>query len=143
MTPAERDAFLREQRTCRVATTGRDGSPHVMPLWYAWDGTHLWLYSITRSQRWTDVLRRPQVAVVVDAGEDYHELRGVELRGTVTPVGEIPRTGEPNDELLEAERIYAERYRPGGEMAHDGRHAWLRLDPDREYSWDFRKLDNP
>jgi hypothetical protein len=142
MTTAERDAFLQEERTCRVATVSGDGSPHVMPLWYVWDGNHIWLYSLSRSQRWTDVLRNPQVAVVVDAGEAYDELRGVELRGRVTPVGEVPRTGEPNEELREPERLFADRYHPGGELQHDGRHGWLRLDPEREYSFDFRKLSS-
>ncbi len=28
----------------------------------------------------------------------------------------------------------------GGDFAPDGRHAWLRLTPDKLVSWDFRKL---
>jgi nitroimidazol reductase NimA-like FMN-containing flavoprotein (pyridoxamine 5'-phosphate oxidase superfamily) len=34
MTPAEVDAFLSAEHTCRVATTGADGRPHVAPLWF-------------------------------------------------------------------------------------------------------------
>lgn len=26
------------------------------------------------------------------------------------------------------------------EMPHDGRHAWVRLTPEKIVSWDFRKL---
>lgn len=51
MTTAEADEFLAAERTCRVATSGRDGRPHVVPLWFAWDGTSLWLSSVVRSQR--------------------------------------------------------------------------------------------
>src|SRR5215472_4559565 len=91
MTAAEVDEFLAAERTCRVATAGKDGRPHVAPLWFAWDGTSLWLSSLVRSQRWTDLMRDPRVAVVVDAGVGYTELRGVELSGEVVPVGEIPR----------------------------------------------------
>src|SRR5258706_3109464 len=86
MTSGERDAFLAEERTCRVASLGGDGSPHVTPLWFVWDGEALWLNSLTRSQRWTDLERDPRVAVVVDAGVGYAELRGVEIRGAVAPV---------------------------------------------------------
>src|ERR1700754_3562920 len=93
MTSDEVDAFLAEQRTCRVATVGTNG-PHATALWYLWQDGSLWLTSIARSQRWTDLENDPRIAVVVDAGEDYAELRGVELRGKVEVVGEVPRTGE-------------------------------------------------
>jgi hypothetical protein len=138
MTPEEVDAFLAEERTCRVATVGPNG-PHATPLWYAWHGGALWLTSVVRSQRWTDLQRDPRIAVVVDAGTSYDELRGVELRGRVEVVGEVPRTGEPVPELEGPERLMADRYL-GGTFVHDGRHAWLRLVPDKITSWDFRKL---
>ena len=34
MSDEEALAFLREQRTVICATNGRDGWPHLMPLWY-------------------------------------------------------------------------------------------------------------
>ena len=83
MTGDEVDAFLREERTCRVASVGGDGAPHVAPLWFVWDGEALWLNSIVASQRWTDLQRDPRVAVVVDAGEDFLQLRGVEIPSLV------------------------------------------------------------
>ena len=138
----ERDAFLESERTCRVATVGGDGAPHVTPLWFVWDGSALWLTSIVRSQRWTDLQREPRISVVVDAGTDFMELRGVEIRGVAEPVGEVPRTGEPVEELDVPERLYADKY-AGGQVHHDGRHAWVRIRPDKIVSWDFRKMGSP
>ncbi|MFF1396732.1 pyridoxamine 5'-phosphate oxidase family protein [Streptomyces sp. NPDC058287] len=140
MTPAELDEFLGSQRTCRVATVSPDGAPHVSTLWFVWDGACLWLYSITRSRRWADLLKDPRIAVVIDAGEEYGELRGAELSGTVEFVGESPRTGEPLPELDVPERLFARKNFAMDEMVHDGRHAWARLTPDKIASWDFRKL---
>ena len=142
MDVGERDAFLESERTCRVATVGGDGAPHVTPLWFVWDGSALWLTSIVRSQRWTDLQREPRISVVVDAGTDFMELRGVEIRGVAGPVGEVPRTGEPLAELDEPERLYADKY-TGGQVHHDGRHAWVRIRPDKIVSWDFRKMGSP
>lgn len=139
MTPEELDAFLAAERTCRVATVGSDGSPHVTPLWFVWDGGSLWLTSVVRSQRWADLQREDRVAVVVDAGRDYAELRGVELRGVAVPVGEVPRAGEQVRELERPERLYADKY-TGGQVHHDGRHGWLRITPHKIVSWDFRKI---
>ncbi len=129
MTPEERDAFLAEERTCRVASAGADGAPHVTPLWFVWDGEALWLSSLTRSQRWTDLERDPRVAIVVDAGHGYAELRGVEMQGKVEPV-EAP-TGPP--------QAFADKY-ANGVVSDDGRHGWLRLTPEKITSWDFRKM---
>lgn len=139
MSAAEVDAFLAAERTCRLASLGRSG-PHVMPLWFVWHDSALWISSIVRSQRWADLGRDPRVAVVVDGGESYEELRGVELRGEVEVVGEVPRTGEPEPLLDPVEQAYTHKYRGGAPVAHDGRHAWLRLRPQKLVSWDFRKL---
>src|SRR3954464_12990393 len=138
MTADEVDTFLAAQWTCRVATSG-PGGPHVPPLWSAWPGGALGLTSLARSRRWADLQRDPRVAAVVDAGERYDELRGVELRGRVEVVGEVPRTGEPVPELEGRERAFADRY-TNGSWGDDGRHAWLRLTPEKITSWDFRKL---
>ena len=139
MTPAELDEFLAQARTCRVATLGPAG-PHVVPLWFVWAGGALWLSSVVRSQRWADLIRDPRVAVVVDAGEEYHELRGAEIRGTAEPVGEVPRHGADDARLAAAELLFARKYLGGDSMLHDGRHGWLRVTPGKITSWDFRKL---
>lgn len=138
MTKVELDAFLVHQRTCRIATASQDG-PHLTPIWYVWDGSALWMYSVVRSQRWIDISREPQVAVLVDAGDSYSELHGAELRGTAEIVGEVPRIGRPDPRLAEPERLYARKYGGTNVMHHTGSHAWLRLIPDKITSWDFRK----
>ena len=140
MTPDELDAFLASEHTCRVATVGADGRPHNVPLWFAWDGEALWRNSIVKSQRWTDIVRDPRTSIVIDAGIAYGELRGVELLGRLEPVGEAPRTDTPDPQLADAERRYAEKYAGGPTFRPDGRHAWLRLRPEKIVSWDFRKM---
>ncbi|MGW0946345.1 pyridoxamine 5'-phosphate oxidase family protein [Streptomyces sp. NPDC002623] len=140
MTSGELDAFLADQRTCRVATVSADGAPHVSALWFLWDGTALWLYSVVRSKRWADLCRDPRVAIVIDTGEEYDALRGVELSGPVDFVGEAPRTGELCAELDAVETLFARKNFGLDAMPHDGRHAWVRLNPAKIVSWDFRKL---
>ncbi len=138
MTADEVDAFLGAERVCRVASLGADG-PHVVPLWFVWDGSALWLNSTFRSQRWRDIERDPRISVVVDAGVEFTELRGVELSGSAEVASEVPRTDEPRADLALPERRYAEKYAGTPDFVPDGRHAWLRLTPSRLVSWDFRK----
>ena len=149
MSDEERDAFLATQRTCRVGTIGVDGSPHVSAVWFVWHEECLWIYSIVKSQRWTNLLRDPRVSVVIDDGEGYFELRGVELIGSVDLVGEQPREGRPNPDLEIPEQLFAQKYMAAPHLAYDERHAWARLRPRKQVTWDFRKLggtetiDNP
>ena len=72
-----------------------------------------------------------RVAILVDAGDAYGELRGAELRGAVDIVGEVPRTGTPDARLTEPERVYAGKYNGSGAMHHTGHHAWMRLVPNK------------
>ena len=136
----ERDDFLGAARTCRVATISASG-PHVSPLWFLWHGGSLWLYSISSSQRFKDLERDPRIAVVVDDGTGFDELRGVELAGTARVVGEVPRTGERHvEELVEVEAAYARKYQDRPTLRYDARHAWLEVSVDKLVSWDFRKM---
>jgi hypothetical protein len=42
MTKEEIDDFLSGRWIARLATIGRDGYPHVTPLWYYWEGKCLY-----------------------------------------------------------------------------------------------------
>ena len=141
MGPEEVDAFLAEERTCRVGTVDAEGTPHVSPLWFVWDGTALWLNSIVRSQRWVNLTRDARLSIVVDAGHDFMELRGVELIGRAEVVGQAPRSeaAGAGDPAAVAEQLFGDKY-AGGTFFPDGRHAWLRVVPEKVVSWDFRKM---
>lgn len=78
--------------------------------------------------------------MVVDDGEQYGELRGVEILGTTTVVGDVPWTGIPHATLSEPERLFGEKYFGGTDFVADGRHAWLQVIPTKMVSWDFRKI---
>lgn len=140
MTRSEIDSFLAAQHTCRVGTVSGNGQPHVTPLWFAWDGASVWLYSIVDSQRWADIARDPRVSVMIDDGHRYAELRGVEIVGSAQTIGDVPRTATPDARLSQPERLFAEKYFDSADFVSDGRHAWLRVIPERLRSWDFRKI---
>jgi nitroimidazol reductase NimA-like FMN-containing flavoprotein (pyridoxamine 5'-phosphate oxidase superfamily) len=50
MSEEEVAAFLAEQRVVTCATLGRDGWPHLMPLWYVLRGGELWAWTYAKSQ---------------------------------------------------------------------------------------------
>jgi PPOX class probable F420-dependent enzyme len=83
MSDAELAAFLEEQRTVVVATNGRDGWPHLMPLWYLVRDGELWSWTYAKSQKVRNLERDPRATLQVEAGEQYHELRGAMIEARV------------------------------------------------------------
>jgi PPOX class probable F420-dependent enzyme len=73
-------AFLDEQRTVVVATNGRDGWPHLMPLWYVVRDGELWSWTYAKSQKVRNLERDPHATLQVETGEQYQELRGVMIK---------------------------------------------------------------
>jgi nitroimidazol reductase NimA-like FMN-containing flavoprotein (pyridoxamine 5'-phosphate oxidase superfamily) len=133
LNPEELEELLAAERTARVATSGPDGWPHVIPMWFVWrDGT-LWVNSLIRSRRTRDIQHGSPAAVCIDSGTEYQELRGAVLYGRF----------EPADDAAELDEIRAEfgrRYWQGIQVPALRSHTWLRLKPERVVSWDFRKI---
>ena len=132
--------FLAGKETAVLATVQADGAPLAMAMWFLHDAAALTMLSQANTQKVRNLRRDPRVAVVVDSGEEYDQLRGVELSGRVEFVGEVPRRGELCAELDTAETLFARKNFGLEEMPHDGRHAWARLTPQKIVSWDFSKL---
>jgi PPOX class probable F420-dependent enzyme len=146
MSDAEAAAFLDEERTVICATIGRDGYPHLMPLWYVTRGEDVWSWTFAKSQKVRNLERDPRATLQVEAGTAYPELRGVMLKCDVTVHRDTERVAELGIELFE-------RYGPGGpgELDEDTRTMVLAQAPKRvglqfsvrsRASWDHRKLDS-
>jgi PPOX class probable F420-dependent enzyme len=83
LTDADLAAFLDEQRTVIVATNGRDGWPHLMPLWYTVRAGELWAWTYARSQKVRNLERDPRATWQVESGTEYQELRGAMVKANV------------------------------------------------------------
>lgn len=83
MTEAELAAFLDEQRKLILATVGRDGWPHLMPLWFVVRDGEPWAWTYARSQKVRNLERDPRATWQVEAGESYEQLRGVMVKARV------------------------------------------------------------
>jgi PPOX class probable F420-dependent enzyme len=84
MSGEEVAGFLAEERTVICATNGRDGFPHLMPLWYVVRAGELWAWTFAKSQKVRNLERDPRATLQVEAGTEYSDLRGVMLKTDVT-----------------------------------------------------------
>jgi hypothetical protein len=67
MTREEYRAFMSSgTRTAKLATTRRDGRPHVAPVWFVMDGDDLLFNTGEQSVKGRNIRRDPRLAVCVD-----------------------------------------------------------------------------
>ena len=87
--------YLSEQRLGRLATASPDGSPHVVPVAYEFDGMCIYFggWRLEESLKFRTILKNPKVAFVVDdlASVEPWRPRGVEIKGTAEALVEDGR----------------------------------------------------
>lgn len=137
MSGEELDSFLDEQRVVTCATIGPNGRPHLMPLWYVVEDRELRGWTYAKSQKAKNLERDPRATLQIEAGVDYHELRGVMMECDAELVRQ-------NVEAFGTALF--ERYAPGvdvGEMIRRQapKRVGLRFTPTRTVTWDHGKLE--
>lgn len=137
MSAEEVEAFLAGQKTLIVATIGRNGLPHLAPMWFAWVDGELVFCTDRKSQKIVNLQRDPRCSVLAEAGESYDQLRGVHMEG----VTEFTELGPVVDAVVE---------RNFGEVGDDpqarealrkamSRRVAVIFRPTKTASWDHRK----
>ena len=140
MTDAEVRDFLQERHTLQVATLGPTGHPHLVAMWYGFHGDQIAFWTYGRSQKIVNIKRDPKMTCLVEEGDDYSELRGVELIGT----GII--LDDPADVQAIGESVYERYTAPIDDNARKlvqamgAKRVAVLLDVERTVSWDHRKL---
>jgi hypothetical protein len=145
MTDAERMAFIRSRKTMTIVSNGPGGFPHPMPMWFAIsdDGT-VRMTTFRKSQKVLNLQRDPKVALLVEDGTEYAELRGVVLYGECEVVDDVDVV---KDTLIDITGGEAAATPEGREamgkviMGTAAKRVCLRVKPSRIVSWDHSKLE--
>ena len=141
MTDAEAAAFVGGQKTVVCATNGKDGWPHLMPLWFVVRDDTLWAWTFGKSQKTRNLERDPRATLQLESGTEYHELRGVMLETEVIVHQDLDTVLAVGIEVLER---YGGSALDEGARAMVGKQAEKRVALEfvelRRTSWDHRKL---
>jgi PPOX class probable F420-dependent enzyme len=144
MTPAEIDEFLQGRRTMNCATLNHDGTIHLVAMWYGFlDGSPA-LETKAKSQKVQNLRRSDRISALVEDGQSYDELRGVELVGRGEIIDDPDRMFELGISVFERYQglVYNEEMRPFVEQMLNKR-VVVKIHVDRYVSWDHRKLGLP
>jgi PPOX class probable F420-dependent enzyme len=140
MAAEETAAFLAGSRKLQLATINPDGTPHLVTMYYVMLNGQITFWTYRASQKARNLDRDPRVTCLVETGDQYFDLRGVQVQGTAwcieepAAVREIGRhiatglgdaTGDSVEEYVEQ----AARKRVG-----------YTVEPRLIISWDHSKL---
>ena len=140
MSDEEIHTFLQEQRILQVATIDHDGWPHLIAMWYVLIHDQIAFWTYAKSQKAVNLRRDARLTCLVEAGERYEELRGIQIKGRAII----------SDERETVQRIGAtiwERYTgPLNDTTHQmiiaqaPKRVIVFVEPTEIISWDHRKL---
>lgn len=143
MSDVEIAEFLAEGRTLQVAFNGPDGYPDIVPMWFIYDGTTIWMRTYARSQKAVNARRDPRCCAVVEVGDRYPQLRGVQVTGRVIVSDDIDRICWVAARLLVKYEGVEAQHLPDLERAYRDqapKQVAFELRPESIASWDHRKM---
>ncbi len=91
-----RDAHI-DHRLCIepiiwLSTVRPDGRPHLVPVWFLWDGQTILFFSQPRAQKVHNLLHRNQVVLALNADDEGEDIVIVEGEATLLPAGTVDAT---------------------------------------------------
>ena len=143
LTPEEQEELVETERIVIVSSLGPRGWPHVMPLWYVPRDGEVWIWTYAKSQKVKNLERDPRATLLIETGEEYGELRGVQIEAEAELIRDL-------DAIVDYAKEMTVRYSAGiskvegdaeaGLRAQAPKRVAIRFRSVRVASWDHRKL---
>lgn len=143
MSPAEQLELFESERVVVVSSLGPRGWPHSMPMWFVGRDGEIWVWTFAKSQKVRNLERDRRATLLIETGDEYTELRGVQIEACA----ELIRDPEP---VFEFAKLLTVRYAEGIDsiegdaaaalQAQAAKRVAIRFEPVRVASWDHRKL---
>ena len=77
----KRDEFLKSQKVLRLATIGKNKTPHITPVWYRYVGKKFYIGTNSKTQKAKNVKKNNRVSFCVDVGINAPNIFGVMGQG--------------------------------------------------------------
>ena len=138
LSPEQQTEFLRTARKAALATVDKDGFPHVVAMnFVARDGAIL-MTSYGKAQKVINIRRNPKVAVMVETGRTYSDLRGVMIRGECEIIEDLATVEATMRAIVQKDSGVVEIAR--GPLRSASKRVVLKVIAKKIASWDHSKL---
>jgi nitroimidazol reductase NimA-like FMN-containing flavoprotein (pyridoxamine 5'-phosphate oxidase superfamily) len=120
------DIWLQGFRSIWISTTRPDGRPHSVPVWYWWDGEHI--YFAAGGQKAKNIASQPEVIIHGGDGDD-----ALILEGTAALVNDSAERERVNQAYMQK---YVDPHSGARAEIHDG-DSLYRVDVRRVMIWEY------
>lgn len=87
LSPAARiDGLLRSQSTVWLSTVAPDGTPHLVPIWFSWDGERLFIASKPHARKVRNLRENPRLMLALGEPDDDFDVGLVEAEAELPDV---------------------------------------------------------
>jgi PPOX class probable F420-dependent enzyme len=140
MSDEEIRSFIESQKTVQVATINRDGTPHLVPLWFAVVDGDIVLETFTKSQKVVNLERDPRLTVLLEDGDVYEKLRGLSIYAEAELVQDVERVHDLHMAVLKRNTEIPEETLEKVTRSMAAKKTGIVIKAKRIVSWDHRKL---
>ena len=123
--------LIQWERVCRVATAGRRGMPHLVPVCHVLHGGKIYFASGDDSRKVKNLRENPRITVTVDCYSDaWAGLKGVMVQGRARLIERGPRFRKIRALLYKKYPQY-----PGEAAIAESDSVVIEVAPVRVFSW--------
>ena len=142
MTDSEIAAYLEEQTILNIASIGPTGHPHMVAMWYVVMDEKVTFWTFGKSQKIVNLRRDNKITGLVESGDTYDQLKGLELVGSATIV-------EDYDTVLAIGKAVGLKYNGDGAIsdaalpfleAQAKKRLGIQINVEQMVSWDHTKI---
>ena len=142
MTDSEIAAYLEEQTILNIASIGPTGHPHMVAMWYVVMDEKVTFWTFGKSQKIVNLRRDNKITGLVESGDTYDQLKGLELVGSATIVDDY-------DTVLAIGKAVGLKYNGDGAIsdaalpfleAQAKQRLGIQINVEQIVSWDHTKI---
>ena len=142
MTEAEIAAYLETQTILNIASIGPTGHPHLVAMWYEVMDGKVTFWTFGKSQKIVNLRRNNKITGLIESGDAYEELKGLEIVGTATII-------EDYDKILAIGKAVGLKYNGEGAIsdaalpfleAQAKKRLGIQIEVENIVSWDHSKI---
>ncbi len=141
MSKEEVHEFFQASKTMALATISSTGEPHLVAMWFCLIDDYVTFWTFAKSQKAVNLRRDPRATILIESGEEYANLKGVEITGECEILDDA-------ETVLSIGRTLFSRYMGQAQseevlntfLATAPKRVGFRLIPKTVVSWDHSKL---